>query len=430
MPAASYYPIVAAYMVPPMIAFAVCRLLWFLTYRIGKSSNLKFFLIALGISAVVAFGLAFLTGASWPSVPGWLRVIGGLGVYLATIAAAAALAFTMSLREALIQLSGSRPSTWLTGISVGILGCVTIAASQVDIWDLDAAALVTTSVDTLLLRRFDLMHVATLAIVCICFADGSRYEVTPAHEQVSEFWRFGIAGAATTIFFKVVDQDLPSRDDIIWFAGERADLSDIPHYRTGDFQEIVRAFWQADAIAILSLLMVAALLLLPLLLSFRSTRAWRRFSAVLTAILWFAASAFFASNYPQSEFAMAKLGPHSAFLLSGLTAGALLGTCMPALLNRLAKWRSLPNAHSLLKLISPPWIFLSALTIALCIAFLSLPAQAESGTNFLIAMSIRFGIVALAAIWSIRHCARIYSIDAIQQLIDETERDELKICKP
>jgi hypothetical protein len=103
---------------------------------------------------------------------------------------------------------------------------------------------------------------------------------------------------------------------------------------------------------------------------------------------------------------------------------------MPALLNRLAKWRSLPNAHSLLKLISPPWIFLSALTIALCIAFLSLPAQAESGTNFLIAMSIRFGIVALAAIWSIRHCARIYSIDAIQQLIDETERDELKICKP
>lgn len=428
--AAAFFPFIAASLILPMIAFAIVRLCWFFSCRVGKSLGIRVFLLSAGIFLAIVLDLALLKSIDWSGIPGWLRVLGGLGLLVVLYMAAMAFVATIYVREISIRLSANGPSTWLTGLAIGILAFATLVTIRVGIPTFDGTPLLVTGVDMLQLRSIDMMSVVVLVLACLCYTEGTRLSALPANDGIALGWRIGLATAMLSIFSKVVGQKVPFGKDVLWFTEERSNISALSPYTAERFQETLIAFWQSDAIAVLVLLMIGALLLLPALLSFSAAPAWRRSSVAFVAAAWLVSSSVFALNYPSGEFNLMPAANHGFILVAGLVVGAALGVCVHRLIDNLHQWRTLANAPYIVKLITPPWLILAALALLLFGVFLALPDPAVSADALAVGMALRFGVIAFAAIWSIRHCARIYRGNIVDELVAAVQPPELETHRP
>ena len=85
MPAASFYPLILASLLPPLTLFAVLRLCWFFGSRFGYAKNAFFLLIAAVLAGLVLLAMAMLASI-------WM-VLAFLFTWATASAAVAALAF-------------------------------------------------------------------------------------------------------------------------------------------------------------------------------------------------------------------------------------------------------------------------------------------------------------------------------------------------
>ena len=429
MPAAAFFPLIATSLLLPMMAFAVVRLGWFFSRPVGKKSGVKILLLSAAILSAATLSLFLLKGVDWSGIPFWLRLSGVVGLMAILIASAAVLFAVLGMWGILVQLASKARSTWLTGLAMGIVALTILIAIRVGVPTVDMSPLLLTDLDMLQLRSIDLMTVAAMVLGYLCLVEGDRTDATSPANDISPSWRVGLAVATFTIFSKLVGQDMPTAKEILWFAEERLDIAALRPYEINSFQEILIAFWQSDAISILVLTMIAALLLLPAALRVSASPRSALISAFLVASLWFMIAATFAVLYPAGEFAPALPAYHRELLVVGLASGAVLGAFMNNLIDMLGRWRQQPKAPYIVRLVTPTWLLLIVWGSVLIALLLMLPNPVVSTEALTIGMAVRFGIIALAAIWSIRHCATIYRRNIIDELIDDIEKTELEASK-
>lgn len=401
MPAATFLPVIGLSLGVPMLAFAILRLGWFFTCRVDKNSGAKTFLIMMGAPAA----LALLTSTDWSNFASWLRVPLILMLLAFTFISGAFFLAAGFVRERAIQVARTAHPTWLTGLSIGIIGMAAAVATRVGWPSYDTAPLLTAHVDMIQLRSINLLSVVGLLLVALFYLEDLHIVGQMPEGGGATGWRnVGLLVVAFGLNKLISFDPLPERR-IDWFLDVRTEIAAIPLYRLEDFQEILIALWQRDAMAVLIISMIAVLLLLPLLLTLGNTAGWRRLATAFAALSWLAFAGTFALIYPAGEFDLALFPHHGFFLISGLAIGAILGKFA---LNWLHTWREAQNAPHLLRKLTPGQLLLLALVALLVGAYFASRQMSDLALALTFNMSLRFGVIAFATVWSVRYCARIY----------------------
>lgn len=401
MPAASFYPLIAAYVLPPLVAFAALRLCWFFGSRFGLTKNALFLGAAVLLLGLILLAIWTLTAVDWRATVLWIRVPAIVGLYFSAIIVTSLLWLLIAGRDRLLASPTDR-SNWLTGLSFGILVLATLFVWEHGFEAFDLAPLASTSVEMLSMRRFDLVSAAVIVIAFLAFDEARRFADRIEASGVSSAWRIGLAGAFLSVFGNIVGARRLPVDDLTWFAARRAEWRELSDYQLDRFLGIAETIWQRDAIGSLALLSIAMLTLFHVSSGSRLAANHLRAIGAMFIALSVLLFAGFAVAYPGTEFARDVILDHRLSLLVGIGGGATLGVLMPGLIDALARLRR----PALVDVVTPPWLILSIAALGLVLVKMAMPRSAATGHGYVTATAIQFGVLAFATLWAVRHGMR------------------------